>query len=164
MILKIRMFILLVSLKGTLFCGKMLHSTRCVHGFMFNLIRNLKSTLLTVPFTATMDPNKIVPRRGPPSVDCKISDKKVNQIYFALLDHSYSAFSILDVNNSSYQRDPRLKPINLQQGSPRLKTIKLQQGSPCLKLINLQCKRGAHAINSSPYTVKGQALILRCMP
>ena len=46
----------------------------------------------------TVDPNKIVPRRGPPSVDHKISDKKVNQIYIALLGHSYSAFRNLDDN------------------------------------------------------------------
>ena len=51
---------------------------------------------------ATVDPNEIVPRQGPPSVDYKISDKKVNQIYIALLGHSYSAFWNLDVNNSTY--------------------------------------------------------------
>ena len=40
----------------------------------------------------TVDPNEIVPRQGPPSVDHKISDRKVNQIYIALLGQSYSAF------------------------------------------------------------------------
>ena len=41
---------------------------------------------------ATVDPNEIVPRQGPPSVDYKISDKKVNQIYIAFLGHSCSVF------------------------------------------------------------------------
>ena len=49
-----------------------------------------------------MDPNEIVPRRGPPSVDYKISDRTVNQIYIVLLGHSYSAFWNLDVNNITY--------------------------------------------------------------
>ena len=39
-----------------------------------------------------MDPNKIVPRRGPPSVDLKISDRNVHQIYIAILGLSYIAF------------------------------------------------------------------------
>ena len=46
---------------------------------------------------ATVDPNEIAP-----SVDYKISNKKVNQIYIALLGHSYSAFWNLDVNNITY--------------------------------------------------------------
>ena len=48
-----------------------------------------------------MDSKEIVPRRGPPSVDYKISDRKVNQIYIAILGHSYIAISILAGNLNS---------------------------------------------------------------
>jgi hypothetical protein len=74
-----------------------------------------------------MDPNEIVPRRRLPSVDHKISDRKISQIYIAPLGHSYSAFWNLDVNI---------------------------RGALALKPLRYVVKGGAHTLNSSAYTVK----------
>ena len=47
----------------------------------------MRKSFTSIEEEDTVDPNEIVPRRGPPSVDYKISDKKVNQICIALLGH-----------------------------------------------------------------------------
>jgi hypothetical protein len=47
----------------------------------------MRKSFTSIEEEDTVDPNEIVPRQGPPSIDYKISDKKVNQICIALLGH-----------------------------------------------------------------------------
>ena len=73
-----------------------------------------------------MDPNEIVPRQ----VDHKISDRKVNQIFIALLGHSYSHF------------ETWMSIIHIWQAHT-------------LKPSTYGVKGGAPALNSSTYSEKG---------
>jgi hypothetical protein len=61
-----------------------------------------KISVIKPPFVTSVNPNEIVPRRGPPppSVDYNESDGKVNQFYIAIFGNSYKG--ILPIIRFSY--------------------------------------------------------------
>ena len=119
-----RLFIILVSLMLTWFSKKMLISTRCIHGFMSNLIkkswtdsikRPLKSVTREIGIVHKLIPHilwfrEIGVRGGPPFLTIRKSDRKLNEN----LGHSYIAFLTISHQLTIHQlRSSPLETINL---------------------------------------------------